>query len=45
MPYELAVPEMSCPVGLLSYAHRTRNMKRHEPQGLKGKLMQMLAGA
>ncbi len=45
MPHELIVPEMAASTGLLAYAHRTRNIKRAEGQGLKNKLLQLFAGA
>jgi cell division protein FtsA len=45
MPYELITPEMASVTGLLAYAHRTRNIKRTESQGLKDKLRQLFAGA
>lgn len=44
MPHELITPEMAGITGLLAYAHRTRNIKRSEGQGLKDKLRQLFAG-
>lgn len=44
MPAHLEVPELAGITGLLAYAHRTRNAKRAEEQGLGAKLRQIFAG-
>jgi cell division protein FtsA len=45
MPGELAHPSFSVAIGMLMYAHRTRNSRAQEDNSLRAKLRSMFAAS